>query len=103
MTNFLKKLLGGENKLSEQEELIKNIFTKLIDMPNTNKVLVNSSCSYLSNSEMDVNAVIDDCNVIIEHGDKSLSFRCRLNYIELLDDIINNSVNRNSLPRFYNA
>lgn len=92
---FFKRLLGLDENFTEQENTIMDIFTKLIDMPNTDKVLVNSNCAYLSNNEMHICAVIDVDNVIIENENETISIRCSAKFMYKLSNFVSNSLQRN--------
>lgn len=92
---FFKRLIGLDENFTEQENKIMDIFTKLIDMPNTDKVLVNSNCAYLSNNEMHIFAVIDIDNVIIENENETLSIKCSAKFMYRLSKFVSNSLQRN--------
>ena len=95
MIKFFKKLFGLDVNYTEQEKTIRNIFNKLMDMPNTDKVLVNSNCAYLSNNEMHICAAIDGDDVIIENENETISIRCSPRFMMELSDFVGRTLERN--------
>lgn len=95
MKKFFKKIFGLDMEMTDQEKLIYDIFVKLLDHQETNKVLYNSSCSYLSNAGMGIEAAINGNEVILKSGNEVMSIMCNSKFMLHLSKVVDNSVERN--------
>lgn len=98
---MLFKDFFGKRKLTDQEKEIDGIFTKLLDMHDTDKVLMNANCAYLYNHRLGICAVINGQEVIIEDGGRAVSIRCDYGFMRNLGRKVNSTLERNVDSLYY--